>query len=64
MNPDFVKLAESFNIAGRRVTTPEELREALREGLDLKGSMVIDYVTPSLPMVRHVTRGRRRGAVS
>jgi acetolactate synthase-1/2/3 large subunit len=62
VNPDFVKLAESFNIAGRRVTTPEELREALREGLDLKGSMVIDYVTPSLPMVRHVTRGRRRGA--
>ncbi|MFN8536179.1 MAG: thiamine pyrophosphate-binding protein [Thermomicrobiales bacterium] len=61
VNPDFVKLAESFNIAGRRVTTPDELREALREGLDLNGSMVIDYVTPSLPMVRQVTRGRKRG---
>lgn len=59
-NPDFVKLADSFDIAGRRVTTPEGLREALREGLDLDAPMLIDYVTPSLPMVRHVTRGRRR----
>lgn len=61
LNPDFVKLAEAFDIAGRRVTTPEGLREALHEGLALDAPMLIDYVTPSLPMVRHVTRGKKRG---
>ena len=61
LNPDFVKLADSFDIAGRRVTTPEGLREALHEGLALDEPMLIDYVTPSLPMVRHVTRGKKRG---
>ena len=59
-NPDFVKLAESFDIPGRRVETPEKLREAIREGLDLNAPMLIDYVTPLLPMVRHVSRGKVR----
>jgi acetolactate synthase-1/2/3 large subunit len=59
-NPDFVKLAESFDIAGRRVETPEQLREAIREGFDLNAPMLIDYVTPLLPMVRHVSRGKVR----
>ena len=31
-NPDFVKLAESFGAQAMRVTTPEELRAALRRG--------------------------------
>jgi acetolactate synthase-1/2/3 large subunit len=30
-NPDFVKLAESFGIEGRRATSPEELRTQLHE---------------------------------
>ena len=30
-NPDFVKLAESFGVEGRRATSPEELRTHLRE---------------------------------
>ena len=32
-NPDFVKLAESFGIAGHRVTGPEALRRALETSL-------------------------------
>ena len=30
-NPDFVKLAESFGMAGHRVKTPAELRGTLEE---------------------------------
>jgi acetolactate synthase-1/2/3 large subunit len=32
-NPDFVKLAESFGVASRRVTNPDELRRALEAEL-------------------------------
>jgi acetolactate synthase-1/2/3 large subunit len=32
-NPDFVRLAESFGVAARRVTTPHELRGALESEL-------------------------------
>jgi acetolactate synthase-1/2/3 large subunit len=61
VNPDFVKLAESFNIAGRRAETPEQLREAIREGFDLNAPMVIDYPTDAMPAVRGRVRGRVRG---
>ena len=32
-NPDYVKLAEAFGVAGRRAETPDALRTALREAL-------------------------------
>ncbi len=33
LNPDFVKLAESFGAMGRRVASPEALKTAIEEGL-------------------------------
>ena len=33
VNPDFVKLADSFGVEGRRATTPDELRRALEAAL-------------------------------
>ena len=41
-NPDFVKLAESFGVAGYRVTSPKRLRLALRDALTLGGPAVIE----------------------
>ncbi|RIK45988.1 MAG: thiamine pyrophosphate-binding protein [Chloroflexi bacterium] len=60
VNPDFVKLAESFNIAARRAVGPAQLREALREGMSLNAPMLIEYPSPLMPMVRQLTRGRVR----
>jgi acetolactate synthase-1/2/3 large subunit len=34
VNPDFVALAESFGVAGRRVATPAELRDAVEQALE------------------------------
>jgi acetolactate synthase-1/2/3 large subunit len=59
-NPDFVTLAKAFNIAGRRAETPEQLREALKEGFSLNEPMLIDYPTPPMPMVRQLSRGKVR----
>lgn len=59
-NPDFVTLADAFGIAGRRAETPEQLREAIKEGFDLKEPMLIDYPTPAMPMVRQLSRGKVR----
>lgn len=33
-NPDFVKLAQSFGAQGYRANTPQELRQAIRQGLN------------------------------
>lgn len=60
-NPDFVMLADAFGIAGRRAETPEELREAIREGFSLNEPMLIDYPTAPMPMVRQLSRGKVRG---
>ncbi|HET8626968.1 MAG TPA: thiamine pyrophosphate-dependent enzyme [Thermomicrobiales bacterium] len=61
VNPDFVKLAESFNIAGRRVESPDALRDALRDALAHDAPALIEYKSAELmPRVRHVTRGQVR----
>jgi len=60
-NPDFFKLADAFGIAGRRAETPEQLREAIREGFSLNEPMLIDYPTAPMPMVRQLSRGKVRG---
>jgi len=49
MNPDFVKLAESFGIAGYRAATPRQLETALREAMDLPGPALIDMPVRDLP---------------
>ena len=53
--PDFVKIAEGFGVAGRRVIKKSELRAAIQEMLDHDGPYVLDVVVPYsehvLPMI-------------
>jgi len=42
VNPDFVKLAESFGVAAARVTSPETFRSALEKALTGGGPYLID----------------------
>jgi len=46
VNPDFIKLAESFGVTGRRVASPKELRPALEEALAASAPRVIEVMTP------------------
>jgi acetolactate synthase I/II/III large subunit len=48
-NPDFVKLAESFGIAGHRITTPEALRGALEKSLASNGPAVVEVPCGDMP---------------
>lgn len=48
-NPDFVKLAESFGLPGRRVDSPESLSRALRESFAESGPALIEYRAPEFP---------------
>ncbi|MGS1016896.1 thiamine pyrophosphate-dependent enzyme [Allosphingosinicella humi] len=41
-NPDFVAMAESFGVAGRKAENPDQLREALRTALKTKGPTLIE----------------------
>ncbi|NOZ43465.1 MAG: hypothetical protein GXP02_09975 [Alphaproteobacteria bacterium] len=43
-NPDFIKLAESFNIAGFGVSSPEELKPVLERALALAKPVVIEVM--------------------
>ena len=49
-NPDFVKLAESFGIEGRRASSPEELRLALRESFANAHPVLIEVPIGEVPM--------------
>jgi len=42
VNPDFVRLAESFGVEGRRATTPDELRRALEAALKADAPALIE----------------------
>jgi acetolactate synthase-1/2/3 large subunit len=48
-NPDFVKLAESFGIPGRKAATPATLRTALRESISEAGPALVEYAAPEFP---------------
>ena len=48
-NPDFVRLAESFGIAGRRTTTPEGLRRALEQSLAQNEPALIEVPVGDMP---------------
>ncbi|HET9716648.1 MAG TPA: thiamine pyrophosphate-dependent enzyme [Pseudolabrys sp.] len=48
-NPDFVKYAESFGVAGRRAKGPEELRIALREALASREPTLIEVPVGPMP---------------
>ncbi len=43
-NPDFLKLAESFGVAGYRVSSPDELRPALAKAIDDDVPALIEVV--------------------
>ena len=53
--PDFVKMAESFGIAGKQVSKPGELKASLEEMLDHDGPYVLNVLVPHqehvLPMI-------------
>jgi acetolactate synthase I/II/III large subunit len=46
VNPDFVKLAESFGVAGARVTAPDHFRPALEKALAGGGPALISVEVP------------------
>ena len=48
-NPDFVRLAESFGVAGRRVTNPEGLRRALEQSLAANEPALIEVPVGDMP---------------
>jgi acetolactate synthase-1/2/3 large subunit len=48
-NPDFVRLAESFGIAGRRVTDPDGLRRALEQCLAANEPALIEVPVGEMP---------------
>ncbi len=48
-NPDFVKLAEAFGAQGIRARTPDELRQALRQGFAAAGPTIIDVPVGEMP---------------
>jgi acetolactate synthase-1/2/3 large subunit len=45
-NPDFVRLAESFGVAARRVTEPRELQRALEQELAAARPALIEVALP------------------
>ncbi len=47
VNPDFVKLAESFGVGAARVTSPDEFRPALEKALAAGGPYLIDIEVPT-----------------
>ncbi|MGJ4929606.1 thiamine pyrophosphate-dependent enzyme [Bradyrhizobium sp. HKCCYLS2038] len=46
VNPDFVKLAESFGVAASRVTAPDQFKAALEKALAHGGPYLIDIEVP------------------
>ena len=48
-NPDFIKLAESFGMPGRRVDSPDTLRTALKESIAESGPTLVEYTAPEFP---------------
>lgn len=44
VNPDFVKLAEAYGMASRRVTTREEIEEAVEWARSIDGPTLIEFV--------------------
>jgi len=48
-NPDFIKLAESFGMPGRRAGSPESLRTALKESIAESGPTLVEYMAPEFP---------------
>ncbi len=50
-NPDFIKIADAYNIRGRKVTQREELDGAISEMLSHKGAFLLEVVVETKGMV-------------
>ncbi|NLC10687.1 MAG: biosynthetic-type acetolactate synthase large subunit [Firmicutes bacterium] len=54
-NPDFVKVAEAYNIMGLKASRPEEVEPVIRKALEHDGPVLMDFVVASeenvFPMV-------------
>ena len=50
-NPDFVKIAEAYNIRGRKVSQREELDDAIDEMLEHEGAYLLEVVVETKGMV-------------
>ena len=50
-NPDFIKIADAYNIKGRKVVKREELDDAINEMLNHKGSYLLEVVVETKGMV-------------
>lgn len=50
-NPDFVKVADAYNIRGRKVTQREDLDDAISEMLNHKGAFLLEVVVETKGMV-------------
>ena len=55
LNPDFVKLAESFGMFGLRARTPEELRGAIQEAFKHAGPALIEVPVGPMPNPGRIT---------
>ncbi len=42
--PDFVKLAEAYGAHGIRVERTEDVREAIKEAISIKGPVILDFI--------------------
>ncbi len=60
VNPDFVKLAESFGVMGLRATTPAELRARLKQAFASGGPALIEVPVGPMPSPWDVLRFTRR----
>jgi acetolactate synthase-1/2/3 large subunit len=43
-NPDFVKIAEAYGIAARRVTRREDVADAMRFAQETEGPVLLEFV--------------------
>jgi len=51
IQPDFIKLAEAYNIPGFKVENPDEARDVLKKGLEMDGPVLFDFRVTSLENV-------------
>ncbi len=59
VNPDFLKLADSFGIRGIRADGPVQLRNAIREALRRGEPALIAVPVGEMPSIWHLLRGRQ-----
>lgn len=45
IQPDFVKLAEAYGVAGLRVRRPDEVKSVLEQAFAMPGPVIVDIVT-------------------